>query len=102
MESFCEKHDIEIYNLDDVHSTTRFRSSHPQDKQINIEKYFRVEIFLTINDKQFQKSNNIFNEQVIDLLALNCALTPDDNYTVFNFDNISTLVEKYYSMDFNE
>ncbi|XP_058734484.1 uncharacterized protein LOC131606207 [Vicia villosa] len=90
VKSFCEKHDIEIPDLDDVHSTTRF------------EHYFRVEIFFTTIDKQLQELNSRFSEQAIGLLTLSCALSPKDNYKAFNFDTICTLVEKYYPMDFNE
>lgn len=40
-EVFCDKYVIEIPNLDDIHSATRFGYSH----QVTIEYYFRVEIF---------------------------------------------------------
>ncbi|XP_058734040.1 uncharacterized protein LOC131605734 [Vicia villosa] len=102
VKSFCEKHDIEIPDLNDVHSTTRFGRSRLEENQVTIEHYFRVEIFFTTIDKQLQELNNRFNEQTIDLLTLSCALAPTDNYKAFNLDTICTLVEKYYPMDFNE
>lgn len=40
-EVFCDKYDIEIPNLDDIHSATRFGYS----RQVTIEYYFRVKIF---------------------------------------------------------
>ncbi|XP_058757218.1 uncharacterized protein LOC131630469 [Vicia villosa] len=102
VKSFCEKHNIEILDLDDVHSTTRFGCSRLEENQVTIEHYFRIEIFLTTIDKQLQELNGRFSEQAIDLLTLSCALSPKDNYKAFNFDTICTLVEKYYPMDFNE
>ncbi|XP_058783208.1 uncharacterized protein LOC131657874 [Vicia villosa] len=102
VKSFCEKHDIEIHDLNDVRSTTRFGRSRLEENQVTIEHYFRVEIFFTTIDKQLQELNNRFSEQAIDLLTLSCALAPTDNYKAFNLDTICTLVEKYYPMDFNE
>lgn len=102
VKSFCAKYDIEIPDLDDVHSTTRFRRPHLEENQVTIEHYFRVKIFVTTIDKQLQELNNRFSEQAIDLLTLSCAFPPKDNYKAFNFDTIHTLFEKYYPMDFNE
>nr|XP_004516905.1 uncharacterized protein LOC101499580 [Cicer arietinum] len=101
VKNFCEKHDIEIPDLNDVHSTTKFGRSRLQQGQVTIEHYFRVEIFFTAIDQQLQELNNRFSEQAIDLLTLRCALTPKDNYKSFNIEKICTLVEKYYHMDFN-
>ena len=36
------------------------------------------------------------------LLTLNSALDPNDAYKLFNIDDICSLVEKYYSLDFSE
>lgn len=92
VKSFCEKHDIKIPDLDDVHSTTRFCHSHLEVNQVTIEHYFIVEIFFTVIDKWLQKLNNRFNVKVIGLLTLSYALAPKGNYKAFNFD----------TMDFNE
>ncbi|XP_027188707.1 uncharacterized protein [Cicer arietinum] len=101
IQNFCEKHDIEIPDLNDVHSTTRFGRSRLQQGQVTIEHYFRVEIFCTTIDQQLQELNNRFREQAMDLLTLSCALTPKDNYKAFKIEKICTLVEKYYPVDFN-
>nr|XP_027192246.1 uncharacterized protein LOC113787594 [Cicer arietinum] len=93
---FCEKYEIEIRDLNDVHSTTRFGRSRLHQGQIIIEHYFRVEIFFTAIDQQLQELNNRFSEQAMDLLTLSCGLTPKDNYKAFNIEKICTLVEKYY------
>ncbi|XP_058751081.1 uncharacterized protein LOC131624112 [Vicia villosa] len=67
VKSFCEKHDIEIPELDDVHSTTRFGRSRLEENKVTIEHYFRVEIFFTTIDKQLQELNSRFSEQAIGL-----------------------------------
>ncbi|XP_024634768.1 zinc finger MYM-type protein 1-like [Medicago truncatula] len=100
--SFCEKHDIEVPDLNDCHSTTRFGRSRLEENQVRIEHYFRVEIFFTTIDKQLQELNSIFSEQAMDLLTLSCALSPEDGYKAFDINTICTLVEKYYPMDFSD
>ncbi|XP_039689659.1 zinc finger MYM-type protein 1-like [Medicago truncatula] len=99
--SFCEKHDIEVPDLNDCPSTTRFGCSRLKDNQV-IEHYFRVEIFFTTIDKQLQELNSRFSEQAMALLSLSCALSPEDGYKAFDINTICTLVEKYYPMDFSD
>jgi hypothetical protein len=100
--SYCVRHAIEIPNLDDRHSATRFGRSRLEENQVTLEHYFKVELFFAIIDQQLQELNSRFNEQAMDLLTLSCALNPKGNYKAFNIDTICTLVEKYYPMDFNE
>ncbi|XP_024632958.1 zinc finger MYM-type protein 1-like [Medicago truncatula] len=99
---FCVRHAIEIPDLDDLHSTTRFGRSRLEENLVTIEHYFRVEIFFTTIDKQLQELNSRFSEEAMDLLTLSCALTPKDSYKAFDVDTICTLVDKYYPMDFND
>jgi len=100
--SFCEKHGIEIPDLNDVHSTTRFGRSRLEENQVTIQHYFKVEIFFTTIDKQLQELNSRFSEQAMDLLTLSCSLSPKDGYKAFSIDTICFLVEKYYPMDFSD
>jgi hypothetical protein len=100
--SYCVRHDIEIPNLDDTHSATRFGRSRLEANQVTLEHFFKVELFFAIIDQQLQELNSRFSEQAMDLLTLSCALNPKGNYRAFNIDTISTLVERYYPMDFNE
>lgn len=65
MRSFCIQHNIEILDLDDFHSTTRFERSRLKKNQVTIEHYFRVEIFFIIVDKQLQELNDRFSEQTM-------------------------------------
>ncbi|XP_024634615.1 zinc finger MYM-type protein 1-like [Medicago truncatula] len=87
---FCVRHAIEIPDLDDLHSTTRFGRSRLEENQVTIEHYFRVEIFFTTIDKQLQELNSRFSEEAMDLLTLSCALTPKDSYKAFDVDTICT------------
>lgn len=100
--SFCEKHGIEIPDLNDVHSTTRFGRSRLEENQVTIQHYFKVEIFFTTIDKQLQELNSRFSEQTMDLLTLYFSLSPKDGYKAFSIDTICSLVEKYYPMDFSD
>jgi len=100
--SFCEKHDIEILDLNDCHSTTRFGRSRLEENQVTIKHYFRVEIFFTSIDKQLQELNSRLSEQAMDLLTLSCSLSLEDGYKAFDVDTICTLVQKYYPMDFTD
>ncbi|XP_058776824.1 uncharacterized protein LOC131651174 [Vicia villosa] len=95
-------HGIEIPDLNDIHSATRFGRSLLEENQVTIQHYFKVEIFFTTIDKQLQELNSRFSEQAMDLLTLSCALSPKDGYKAFNIDTICSLVEKYYPMDFSD
>jgi hypothetical protein len=50
--SFCENHGIEIPDLNNCLSTTRFGCSRLEDNQVTIEHYFRFSF--TIINKQLQ------------------------------------------------
>jgi hypothetical protein len=100
--SYCVRHDIEIPNLDDTHSATRFGRSRLEANQVTLEHFFKVELFFAFIDQQLQELNSRFSEQAMDLLTLSCALNPKGSYKAFNIDTICTLVERYYPMDFNE
>lgn len=51
--SYCVRHDIEIPNFDDTHSTTRYGRSRLAENQVTLEHYFKVKIFFAIIDQQF-------------------------------------------------
>jgi len=53
--------------------------------------YFRV-VFFTIINKQLLELNRRFSEQVMDLLTLSCALSPEYRYKIFDVDTVCTLV----------
>ncbi|XP_024634611.2 uncharacterized protein [Medicago truncatula] len=88
--SFCEKHDIEVPDLNDCHS-----------KQLQENLNSRVETYNDCHSKQ-TKLNSRFSKQAMNLLTLSCALSPENGYKAFDINTICTLVEKYYPMDFSD
>lgn len=99
---FCDKNGIEVPQLKAPYvARPAWRSNHQKD-DITIEHYYREEVFSIAIDKQLQELNSRFSDQAMELLTLSCALVPKDTYKTFNIDDICTLVEKYYPMDFNE
>jgi len=93
--SFCVRHDIEIPDLDDFPSATRFGRSTFEENHVTIEHYFRVETFFTIANKQLQELNSRL--QTVDLLTPNCALTPKDSYKPFDVDIVGYQSNKILS-----
>lgn len=51
---FDVRHDIDILDLDDFHSATRFGHSRLEENNVTIEHYFRVEIYFTTIDEQLE------------------------------------------------
>ncbi|XP_029128873.1 uncharacterized protein LOC114916403 [Cajanus cajan] len=99
--SFCEKHDIEVPQLSASYVARQGRSRHQKD-HITVKHYLRVKIFFVLIDKQLHELNCRFNDQAMELLTLSSTLVPKDAYKAFNIENICTLVDKYYPMDFSE
>ena len=65
-----------------------------------MEHYYRVDIFYITIDKQLQELYNRFSERALELRTLTSVLGPKDCYKAFDADQICTLVEKYYPLDF--
>jgi hypothetical protein len=65
--NFYVRHDIDIPDLDDFHSATRFGRSRLEKNHVTIEHYFRVEIYFPTIGKQLEELNSIFREQAMDL-----------------------------------
>ena len=70
---FCEKRDLSAPDLSTEFSEGRCRH---QPSQITIEHHYHFDIFNEVIDFQFQKLNNRFNVQAMDLLKLSMALDP--------------------------
>ena len=98
---FCEQHDIDIPNFNSTYVARHGRSRHQKD-HVTMEHHFRMNIFLVTVDKQLQELNDKFSEQTMELLTLSYALVPKDAYKAFNIDDICTLVNKHYPLDFSE
>lgn len=98
---FCEQHDIDIPDFSATYIARHGRSRHQKDP-ITIEHHFRVNIFLITVDKQMQELNDRFSGRTMELLTLSSTLVPKDTYRAFNIDDICTLVNKFYPLDFSD
>jgi hypothetical protein len=67
-----------------------------------MEHYYHFDVFNTTIDFQLQELNFRFGERAMELLTLSSALDPNDAYKSFNIDDICSLAEKYYSLDFSK
>ncbi|XP_074346883.1 uncharacterized protein LOC141685692 [Apium graveolens] len=66
---------------------------------VTMEHHYRVEIFTAAIDQQLHELNNIFSEQMTELLILSASLNLRDGYRSFNIENICKLAEKFYPED---
>jgi hypothetical protein len=84
VKSFCEKHDIDILDMNAYYTRARGRSNRQdEESSTKVGHHFRVDIFTAIIDFQLQELKNRFNEQVVELLILSIALSPKDAYKSF-------------------
>ncbi|KAG7968740.1 hypothetical protein I3843_08G170200 [Carya illinoinensis] len=100
VKSFCEKHQIDIPDMNDQYTRARGKSRRQVDK--SMEYYFRIDIFTATIDFKLQELNNRFNDHTMELLILSAALNPKYAYKSFKIDDICKLVEKFYPQDFTE
>ncbi|KAG6639849.1 hypothetical protein CIPAW_10G130700 [Carya illinoinensis] len=68
VKSFCEKHQIDIPDMNDQYTGARDKSHRQIDK--STEHHFRIDIFTAAVDFQLQELNNRFNDHTIDLFIL--------------------------------
>ena len=73
--SFCEKHCIDILDMNARYVERRGRARIQQDN-VTIEHHYRVNIFYATIDSQLQELNYQFNENAMELLRLSLALEP--------------------------
>ncbi|KAG6646247.1 hypothetical protein CIPAW_08G180800 [Carya illinoinensis] len=100
VKSFCEKHQIDIPDMNDQYTRVRGKSRRQVDK--SMEYHFRINIFTATIDFKLQELNNRFNDHTMELLILSAALNPKGAYKSFKIDDICKLVEKFYPQDFTE
>jgi hypothetical protein len=73
-----------------------------QRDHITVEHHYHFDVFNATINFQLQELNFRFDERAMELLTLSSALDPNDAYKSFNIDDICSLAEKYYSLDFSE
>ncbi|XP_061345738.1 uncharacterized protein LOC133291487 [Gastrolobium bilobum] len=97
--NFSKLHEIDIPDLDAQYIEGRRRQQHDQ---ITIEHHYHFDIFNSTIDFQLQELDRRFTEQTMKLLSLSSSLDPKNGYKAFNVDDICSLAEKYYPLDFSE
>jgi hAT family C-terminal dimerisation region len=94
--TFCEKHEIEIPNMESVrHCTRRVRTD------VTYLHYYRVDIFYAVIDMQLQEFNGRFMETTTELLMCMSCLDLNNSFSAFNIDKLLKLAQFYLS-DFSE
>ncbi|CAL2265098.1 unnamed protein product [Prunus armeniaca] len=76
------------------------RRSCQQRDCITVEHYYHIDVFNEVIDFQLGELNTRFPYETVELLSLSSALDPRDAFKRFNSDNICTLAEKFYLLDF--
>ncbi|XP_076958663.1 uncharacterized protein LOC143634475 [Bidens hawaiensis] len=98
---FCEKHEIDMPNMDALYTSTRYRPR-KKDNQVTFEHFYRVDLFTSTLDKQLHELNSRFNDQAVELLSLSSTLVLKKQLRAINIGDICLLVENYYPVDFTE
>jgi hypothetical protein len=84
--AFCEKHEIEIPNMESArHCTRQVRTN------VTYLHYYRVDMFYTVIDMQLQEVNGRFMETTTELLMCMSCLDPNNSFYAFNIDKLLKL-----------
>ena len=95
---FSEKNKIVISSMDDMFVTRR----RPRRNAQTMTNYYhyRVGLFYTVIDMQFQKLNNRFNEVNMELLLCAASLNPCDSFTAFDKEMFIRIAQ-FYPVEFS-
>jgi len=96
---FCGNNDIDVPNMDDLF-VPQGRSRRKAQK-ISNRHYYRVDLFLTIIDKQLVELNNRFNEVNTELLLYMACLSLAYNFAGFDKQKIVRFAQ-FYPQEFND
>ena len=79
----------------------RSRACHQQEDFRN-EHYYKVDIFNAGIDSQLQELNHRFSEYAMELPTLSSALDSREAYESFRVNDICSLVDNFYQIDFTD
>ncbi|XP_073037218.1 uncharacterized protein [Primulina eburnea] len=96
----CVKYDIEIPHMEARYKSGTARSCQHNDS-ITVEHHYRFDVLTAAIDFQVEELNNIFKDEAVELLKLNCALEPKESFKLLNVDHIYRLGQKFYYLDFD-
>ncbi|XP_022848801.1 zinc finger MYM-type protein 1-like [Olea europaea var. sylvestris] len=99
--SFCQQHYIHVPNMDDmfVRLAIRGRPQRNSPEITNLHHY-RVDLFYSVIDLQFQELNDRFSEVNTELLLCVACLCPQDSFSSFDKKSLIKLAELYL-LDFS-
>ncbi|XP_075650101.1 uncharacterized protein LOC142620650 [Castanea sativa] len=89
--SFCEKHSIDVPNMNARYVARRGQARNQQDN-VTIEHHYQVNIFYAAIDSQLQELNYQFNEDAMELLRLSLALEPREALKSFRSSDLFSTV----------
>ncbi|XP_071700192.1 uncharacterized protein [Rutidosis leptorrhynchoides] len=72
---FCEKHKVNMPDFKAPYKSTRYRPR-GQDNQVNVEHFYKVDIFICTLDKKLNEMASRFDDHAMELLTLTSALGP--------------------------
>ncbi|XP_071703924.1 uncharacterized protein [Rutidosis leptorrhynchoides] len=98
---FCAKHNIEMPDFGAMYKSGRYRPRQ-KDNHVTVEHFYRVDIFICALDKQSHELAFRFDNNATELLTLSSALVPRKHSDMLSIDQICSLVQKYYPIDFTE
>ena len=99
MISFCKKRGLDVPDMN-ARYVARFGRSHHQQKDFRNEHYYKVDIFNAGINSQLQELNHRFSKYAMELLTLSSTLDPQEAYESFRVNDICSLVDKFYPIDF--
>ncbi|XP_030945714.1 uncharacterized protein LOC115970193 [Quercus lobata] len=99
--SFCEKHRIDVLDMNARYVARRGRARNQPDNVTN-EHHYRVNIFYATIDSQLQELNYRFNEDAMELLRLSSVLEPREALKSFRISDLCLLVKNFYPQDFTD
>ncbi|KAL6521278.1 hypothetical protein OROGR_017847 [Orobanche gracilis] len=95
--SFCEKHDIEMLNMEENYVNPKNRR---QKTNITYQHYYEFDCFNTAVDMQIQEFGDRFSEVSSDLLICMAALNPHNSFHDFDPSKLLKMAE-FYPEDFS-
>ncbi|XP_010555091.1 PREDICTED: uncharacterized protein LOC104824679, partial [Tarenaya hassleriana] len=95
--SFCEKHNIEIINMEEDYVGSRRLRKKPSISNLH---HYQIDCFYTVMDFQLREFNDRFDEVNSELLICMAALSPIDSFRGFNMPNLVKLAG-FYPDDFS-
>ncbi|XP_024178762.2 zinc finger MYM-type protein 1-like [Rosa chinensis] len=99
VETFCEKHDIDMPDMNARYKDGTGRRCQQRDF-ITVEHHYHIDVFNALVDFQLSELNRRFSDQTSKLLILSSTLDPRDNFINFKTEGACNLAKKYYPEDF--